>query len=184
MEPKRSDEELLGLYVRTGDSRYFGELYERYIPLLYGVCLKYMRSPEAAEDAVMGMFGMLLERIADYDIKVFRTWVHSVARNHCLQLLRRKKVVEVEFDGNYFMESDPVLHLLDEAAEGRSEQALGECIDRLPATQRTSVVMFFLEGLSYAQVSERSGYSVQAVKSYIQNGKRNLKLCLQAKGVK
>jgi RNA polymerase sigma-70 factor (ECF subfamily) len=73
-----------------------------------------------------------------------------------------------------------VPHLLD---EGGREKVLGECMDKLPEPQRVAVTMFFLEELSYVEVAERAGYSLGAVKSYIQNGKRNLRICLEGKGI-
>lgn len=173
-----SDEQLLRRYADTGRTEYFGELYDRYIPLLYGLCLKYMKTPETAEDAVMGLFEVLMPRVGAYQIKVFRTWIYSVAKNHCLQLLRRERHITVDFREEV-MESDPVAHLLDEADPRRSEDALGRCMERLPEPQRVSVTLFFLEELSYAEVSERAGYTPGAVKSHIQNGKRNLKICLE-----
>ncbi len=179
MKLSRSDEELLQMYLRTGRTEYFGELYDRYIPLLYGLCLKYLRQSEAAEDAVMGLFEQLQPRIKQYEIRVFRTWIYSVAKNHCLQLMRREKpIIKVEIKDD-LMESDPVLHLLD---EGGREAALAECLKKLPEPQRIAVTLFFMEELSYADIVERAGYSPTAVKSYIQNGKRNLKICLEKGG--
>lgn len=84
------DEELLARYNRTGDTKYFGELYNRYIPLLYGVCLKYLGNAEKAEDAVMQLFEELTEKIGRYEITLFRTWLYSVVKNHCFQLLRKE----------------------------------------------------------------------------------------------
>lgn len=85
------DEELLARYNRTGDTKYFGELYNRYIPLLYGVCLKYLGNAEKAEDAVMQLFEELTEKIGRYEITLFRTWLYSVVKNHCFQLLRKEE---------------------------------------------------------------------------------------------
>lgn len=180
MTIKNSDEQLLRRYTETGDPEFFGELYDRYIPLLYGLCLKYMHSREKAEDAVMGLFESLLPRVSGYDIRNFRTWIYSVAKNHCLQLLRSEKpIIKVEINETV-MESDPVLHLLD---EGGSDKALGECMERLPEGQRTAIGLFFLEEMSYADVAEKTGYSLSAVKSFIQNGKRNLRICMEKKGI-
>ena len=84
-----SDEDLLRQYLRSGDAEYFGILYNRYIPLVYGLCLKYLRAPEDAEDAVMQLFEELSDKIKHYEISNFKTWLYSVAQKHCMQLLRR-----------------------------------------------------------------------------------------------
>ena len=111
---QKTDEELLQCYRNTGKTDSFGRLYDRYIPLVYGVCLKYLRNADDARDAVMQLFEDLLPKVLQCEINVFRTWLYKVAQNHCLQLLRAKKrTVQVELHAD-FMESDEILHLLDE----------------------------------------------------------------------
>ena len=87
---KLSDEELLTHYAQSGDTEYFGELYNRYIPLLYGLCLKYLQDEDRAQEAVMQLFEDLLPKLGNYEIKVFKPWLYRVAKNHCLQLLRKE----------------------------------------------------------------------------------------------
>ena len=89
-DAEKSDEQLLAMHAMDSTNRYLGELYERYIPLVYGLCLKYLRNVDDAADAVMDIFEELVYKVGRYDITVFRTWLYSVARNHCLQKLRRK----------------------------------------------------------------------------------------------
>lgn len=177
---KLEDDELLRCYAESGLTDYFGELYNRYIPLLYGVCLKYLQDADRAQDAVMEIFEELLPRISNYEINVFRTWIYSVARNHCLQLLRKEnKEIPIDFGINV-MESDDVLHLFNDDDNSEEQlQALKHCMEQLPEPQRISITQFFLEELSYADVAEKSGYSLKGVKSYIQNGRRNLSNCIK-----
>lgn len=176
---KLTDDELLEQFKKTGQSDYFGELYNRYIPLLYGVCLKYLHDADKSQDAVMQLFEDLLPKVSKYEITVFRTWIHSVVKNHCLQLLRKEsKEIVVDFRDN-FMESEDILHLFDEDEEIDERVAiLKRCIEKLPEAQRVSIINFFMEELSYADIVELTGYSLSHVKSYIQNGKRNLKSCI------
>ena len=145
---KLSDEELLTHYTKSGDTEYFGELYNRYIPLLYGLCLKYLQDEDRAQEAVMQLFEENKEIPLDYTINV--------------------------------MESDEFLHLLSEE-ESPEEQlkALHHCLEKLPEEQRTSITRFFLEEMSYADIVEQTGFTLNNVKSYIQNGKRNLKICIK-----
>ena len=119
---QKTDEELLQYYINTGKSDSFGQLYDRYIPLVYGVCLKYLRDADEARDAVMQLFEDLLPKVPQYEIKVFRTWLYRVAQNHCLQILREKeRTVQVELHAD-FMESDEILHLLDEDGDEENER--------------------------------------------------------------
>lgn len=176
---KLSDEELLELFCTSGKNEYFGELYNRYTPLLFGVCLKYLSDADKAQDTVMQVFEDLLPKINNYEIKVFRTWLYSVVKNHCLQQLRKeKKEIIVDFNSE-IMESDPILHLFDEEDNQEQMEALNHCIDKLPEKQKVSIISFFMEEMSYLDIVDKTGYSLNNVKSFIQNGKRNLKICIE-----
>ena len=180
-----SDEELLSLYRKTGKAEHFDLLYERYIPLIYGLCLKYLKDPEKSQDAVIDIFESLSGKIGNYDIKIFKNWIYSVAKNHCFKILKdNKKEIIVDFDSQ-LMESDTVLDLLDEETNRNKEKesALTKCLEQLPEPQRIAVLKFFYEEKSYADIVDETGYNIKSVKSYIQNGKRNLKICLENKGI-
>lgn len=175
-----TDEELLSLFKESGDSQYFGQLYDRYIPLVYGLCLKYLQDSDKAQDAVMDVFENLLQKVCNYDIKVFKTWLYSVVKNHCFYLLKEnKREIAVDFDSQ-IMESDSVLTLFDETIHDEErESVLNNCLEKLPEPQRVTVYKFFFEDMSYADITDSTGYSLKGVKSYIQNGKRNLKICIE-----
>lgn len=174
-----SDDELLQRYRETENTEYFGELYNRYIPLVYGLCLKYLQDTDKAQDAVMEVFESLLPKVLNYDIKVFKTWLYTVVKNHCFRVLKEnRREMVVDFDSN-LMESDVVLTLLDENVDDEREEVLKKCLDKLPEPQKISVKKFFMEEMSYADIVEATGYHLKSVKSYIQNGKRNLRICIE-----
>ncbi len=174
-----SDQELLDRYKETGNSEFFGQLYNRYIPLVYGLCLKYLQDTNIAQDAVMEIFESLLFKVLNYDIKVFKTWLYTVVKNHCFHLLKEnRREIVVDFDSN-LMESDVILTLLDENATDEREAILNNCMEKLPEPQKISVRKFFFEEMSYADIVEFTGYNLKSVKSYIQNGKRNLRICIE-----
>jgi len=176
-----TDEELLELYRKTEDSEFFGQLYNRYIPLVYGVCLKYLQDEDKSQDAVMEIFENLLPKIGNYEIKVFRTWLYSVVKNHCFHLIKsNKREIAVDFDSN-LMESDHVLTLLVEDMDEERENALNYCMAKLSEPQRIAISKFFYEEMSYADIVDTTGYDLKSVKSYIQNGKRNLKICIESR---
>lgn len=177
-----SDEELLLRFKTTGNSEYFGQLYNRYIPLIYGLNLKYLQNTELAQDAVMDIFEDLLPKIATYNIREFRTWIYSVARNHAfhaLNGLKQKHTLEIIPE---IVESDDVITLFEEEETNEEQRIiLLECIGQLPDPQREAIRKFFLEDMSYADIVAQTGYQLKSVKSHIQNGKRNLRICIDKK---
>ncbi|QXV65747.1 sigma-70 family RNA polymerase sigma factor [Mucilaginibacter sp. 21P] len=171
------DEQLLKSYRDSRDLTLLGKLYERYMPLVYGVALKYLKNEDASQDAVMAIFEELAQKVHQHDIKQFRGWLYVLSRNHCLMQLRAgKKMETVGLDD--FMEFTPVLHPDTEDKE-QAMQALERCLEKLTPAQQQSVKLFYLEEKCYKEVADETGYSMNEVKSYIQNGKRNLKICLE-----
>ncbi|MCD8071676.1 MAG: sigma-70 family RNA polymerase sigma factor [Alistipes sp.] len=177
---KMQDAFLVDLYKKDGSLEILGELYSRYMPLVYGVCLKYLREQQASEDAVMQIFEELVEKVRKHDIREFRTWLWAVARNHCLGIIRKDKANSFLEIRPEVMESDALLHLLDKKDDEAKLRRLEDCLERLPEPQKVSVRLFFYEDKSYADICDRTEYNLKSVKSYIQNGKRNLKNCMEA----
>ncbi|NDV79895.1 RNA polymerase sigma factor [Dysgonomonas sp. 511] len=174
-----SDEELLSRFRETGDVELFQALFERYMPLAYGLCLKYLQNPEQSQDAVVDIYENLSQKIHTYEIKVFKNWLYSVVKNHCFHILKEnKKEILVDFDSQV-MESDSIIDLLSENREEDKEHALSKCMEKLPEPQRIAIDKFFYENKSYAEIVDETGFHLKSVKSYIQNGKRNLKICIE-----
>ena len=180
-----SDEELLRKFGEEGDIAILGQLYERYMHLVYGVCLKYLEDREAAKDEVMNIFEKLVTVVPQQreEIVNFRTWLYVVTTNHCLMLLRSRKSEAAHTeamvnDPTFFMENSSEMHPLDDDKESDTER-LRECIERLKEEQRECIRLFYYEGFGYRQIAENLGMEEKKVKSFIQNGKRNLRICLE-----
>src|SRR5665213_795062 len=73
------DEQLLSSYQQSGDLAILGSLYEKQMPLVYGVCLKYLQDEEKAKDAVMGIFEELVDKVRQHEIKQFRSWLYVLS---------------------------------------------------------------------------------------------------------
>jgi RNA polymerase sigma factor (sigma-70 family) len=171
------DDELLKSYRDTGDMAVLARLYERYMSLVYGVCLKYLKDEEQSKDAVMQIFEELVVKINRYDIKQFKSWLYTLSRNFCLMQMRSDKKWEQEnLDGVMEMAVD--LHPEYEDLQD-DLQALERCKNKLPEVQKITINMFYLDEKCYKEIADNTGYSLNEVKSYIQNGKRNLKICLE-----
>lgn len=166
-------------YLAKRERNVLALLYERYLTLVYGVCLNYLKDREEARDASMEIFEKLLSTQGGHDVDKFRTWLYVVAKNHCLMKLRSKKGQE-EKKMQLFMEYGDYAHPLDEDEIDRSPQ-LHECLEGLKAEQKSCVALFYFEKKSYQQIAELERLDVKEVKSYIQNGKRNLKICIESK---
>lgn len=173
-----SNEELLATFIESGDTAFFGELYRRYIPLVFGLCLKYLNNRDEAHDAVMDLFETLLEKVPQYEIKNFNTWLYSVAKNHCLLKLRKEKQTSFVNLEDAFVENEDYFTLLDKPQTEEEMAALAHCMEALPEKQKISIRFFFIDEKSYADIVNLTGFTLNNVKSFIQNGKRNLKSCI------
>ena len=181
-KPPPGDEELLRLYRQTGQLEHLGELYQRHSEMIYLVCLKYLREEETAKDATMQLFEHVAEALLKHEVENFKSWLHSTARNFCLMQLRANKKsqsVPLEDSSHIFMENPQPMHLTEAEQAEKTEQALYQALEELPHDQRQCVELFYLQQKSYKEISTLTGCDLNKVKSYIQNGKRNLKLYLE-----
>jgi len=173
----QDDESLLAEYRSGGSLDSLSEIYMRYTGLVFGVCLKYLSDREMAKDAVMGIFEEIIVKAKNPDIKNFRPWLYVLSRNYCLMQLRREKKISVEPLSD-FMEFEEDLHPEKMELESNLKN-LELCKQKLVVEQRLSIELFFERKLCYLEISENTGFSLKEVKSYIQNGKRNLKICIE-----
>ncbi|GAB3266820.1 sigma-70 family RNA polymerase sigma factor [Larkinella harenae] len=175
-----TDAEYVSAYKTTGDLEVLGALYERYMDLVFAVCFKYLRDEDESKDAVMQLFEQLITDLRKYDIQNFKSWLHSTARNYCLMQLRKRKSMAGERDDDTESIAMPMT-VWPENDELDLESKLSQmdhCLKTLSEEQRTSLSLFYLNQKTYADIVELTGYDLKNVKSYLQNGRRNLKICL------
>ena len=168
--PNSTDEELLQLFHRNGSLDTLGELYSRYMHLVYGVSLKYLGNREDARDIVMQIFEKLIIDLPGQDVRKIRS----------------KKSTDGRMEGykieQEFMESEQELHPIDEEDQSVDE-ALKHCIEQLKTEQKQCIKLFYYEKLCYQEIADKLDMNEKKVKSYLQNGKRNLKICLERTNV-
>jgi RNA polymerase sigma factor (sigma-70 family) len=176
-----SDGALVEAFQQSGDVAILGTLYERYMDLVYGVCLNYLKDSEQAKDSVLQIFEELIGKVQKHDIENFKPWLYQVAKNHCLMQLRAgKKFVKAAVDVSSMQKEEP-LHL-NGVLEGEEKMAaLQHCLAQLNAEQRQVVELFYLQGKSYKEIAPLMGIDVNGVRSFLQNGRRNLKICMDKK---
>ncbi|HYK77391.1 MAG TPA: sigma-70 family RNA polymerase sigma factor [Daejeonella sp.] len=170
---------MLREYRRTGDLNVLGKLYGQYMHLVYGLCLKYFKDEEQSKDAVMQIFEQLVSKLRVHEVSNFKSWLYTLARNYCLMALRVSSKHEMLRMDENFMENEAVVHLDIDDTKERKLNMLENCLEKLPEEQQKTVRLFYLEQKCYKEVSEITGYDLNKVKSYIQNGKRNLKICIE-----
>lgn len=174
-----NEPQLLAEYRRTGDLEILGKLYQNYMPLVYGLCLKYLKDEEQSKDAVMHIFEQLIDKLRVHEVLNFKSWLYTLSRNHCLMQIRASGKQEIVPLEDNFMEKDAFVHLdIDETREHKLT-VMEECMEKLPKEQKGTVRLFYLEQKCYKEVADITGYEMNQVKSYIQNGKRNLKICIE-----
>ncbi|MBP7389012.1 MAG: sigma-70 family RNA polymerase sigma factor [Chitinophagales bacterium] len=174
------DEELVHRYRNSHETIYIGELYQRYTHLVYGVCMKYFRNEAEAEDATMQIFEKLIAELKKHHITAFKPWLHIVVKNFCMMEFRKqgntaKLHNNLKNDAKNSVENTEEDRLREAQEKEFVLKHLKEGIDELKPEQRECIELFYLKECSYQEVSRITGYDMKEVKSYIQNGKRNLK---------
>ena len=177
--PPTPDLELVADYKRSSDIKVLGVLYQRYMDLVYGVCLKYLKTSEPAKDAVMQIFEELVEKLHKYEIDNFKSWLYTLAKNHCLMQLRTPKTLKtVEYDPS-LVQSEEEMHLNGVFQKEEEFNKLEKCLQTLSREQKESVELFYLQNKCYKEIADITGYDWNKVRSLIQNGRRNLKICIE-----
>lgn len=178
------DLQLIALYINNDDKDALGILFERHAMLAYGVSMKYLKEEDESKDAVMQVFEKLMMDLKKHKVENFKAWLHTVVKNHCLMYLRSHKAKEQRFEEvqNYLSESvetENQLHLALEKEQKLS--SLEVAMTYLNEQQQKCVQLFYLNEKSYEEVAAETGYTMNEVKSFIQNGKRNLKIIMEKK---
>jgi RNA polymerase sigma factor (sigma-70 family) len=173
------DAALITQYKATGDLEILGVLYNRYMHLVFGVCLNYLKDEEQSKDAVMQIFEELIVKVKAHEIQNFKSWLHVLSRNHCLMVLRKASKNNIVSLDESFVENTDFVHLDIEDTKEQQLSVMEKCMETLNTEQRICVDLFYLQEKCYKEIVDITGYDMLKVKSYIQNGKRNLKICIE-----
>ena len=176
---EQDDAELIRSYKQSGSLEVLGQLYNNYMPLVFGVCLNYLKDEEAGKDAVMQIFEELVVKLRVHEVQNFKSWLHVLTRNHCLMAIRKNSKNETVSLEDAFVENTDFVHLDMDDTKERKLSVMEACMEKLPEEQKVTVDLFYLQEKCYKEVADITGYDMLKVKSYIQNGKRNLKICIE-----
>jgi RNA polymerase sigma factor (sigma-70 family) len=176
---EQDDAELIRRYKISADLDVLGQLYNKYMHLVFGVCINYLKDEEASKDAVMQIFEELIQKLKIHEVQNFKSWLHVLTRNHCLMAIRKNSKNETVSLEDTFVENTDFVHLdMDDTKESKLS-VMEQCMEKLPQEQKVTVDLFYLQEKCYKEVADITGYDMLKVKSYIQNGKRNLKICIE-----
>jgi RNA polymerase sigma factor (sigma-70 family) len=178
---KLSDEELIRIYGKKRDSLLAEEVFSRYTHLIFGVCFKYLKDEEKSKDAVMQIIEKILIDPPKQEMKSFKNWLFTVTKNHCLMAIRHEQAETRAVQQRFLELKDEVMEIPKpehQSEQKEKEEILSElrmAVAKLGKEQKMCIELFYIDGKSYAEIAELTGFNMNAVKSHIQNGKRNLK---------
>ena len=176
------DKELIEQYKVSGSLETLGGLYQRYMELVYGVCLKYLKEPEDAKDCVINIFEELVTKLKKHDVDNFKGWLYQLTKNHCLMRLRKQKTtlvpIAIGIDMS-FMQSEENVHLDDELEKEENFKQMQYCLGQLNEEQKQVIELFYLHNKCYKEIAAITTIEINKVRSFIQNGRRNLKICME-----
>ncbi|MCX6210351.1 MAG: sigma-70 family RNA polymerase sigma factor [Bacteroidetes bacterium] len=174
-----TDDELLEDFQQNENQQALASLYLRYSDLVYGVCLKYLKNAELSKDAVMDIYQEVSKKLQSHNVENFKSWLYVLSKNFCLMQLRKdKKSTIIEFDSNAFMQSEDFSHLDIALQKEREFKKLETCLQHLNSEQHTVIEMFYLQQKCYNQIVEETKMDWNKIRSLVQNGRRNLKICM------
>lgn len=180
-----SDEELLKHYKQSGNKDLFADLFKKHVSVVYGTCLFYLQDKAEAQDATMQLFEKLLVDIHKQEINNFKGWLSFVVRNHCISIIRKNKSQNKNIKSYYEFEYEQPNYEAEEKINKISDDVMLEnmklCLPELKENQRICLELFYLKSKSYQDIANQTSFTLNEIKSYIQNGKRNLKLLLEQK---
>lgn len=174
------DNELIKRYCSEDNSVFLGILFKRYSHLVLGLCIKYLKNEDEAQDLVMQIFEKLTSDLKKHKIEFFKSWLYTYSKNMCLMELRKKqsqlkKDIELQENNILFMDSSESLHLNTKDAIENTILHLEAALNGLSKEQKQCIILFYYKNKSYNEIVDLTGFNTNEVKSYIQNGKRNLK---------
>ena len=171
------DQQLIAQYKSTRDLAVLANLFKRYDQKLFRTCMKYLKHAADSEDACVDMFLLVREQLLRYDVENFGAWLYTLCRNHCIKKLKERAK---SWTGENILVVEDVNNGQSETHKEKWLEKLPEAIDELSEEQRSCVILFYLHGKSYKEVSAIKGYTTNQVRSYIQHGKIKLKKLLSA----
>lgn len=176
------DQELILAYKNNANTQALGKLYKAYMPLVFGLCMKYLKNTADSEDAVMGIYELVAEKLKKQEVENFKSWLYVVSKHYCLDKLRKDKRDLTKEKELYLMQSKENFHPDEVKDSDKKFDLLEQCLEKLPELQKKMIDLFYYQKRSYQEIVDQEVLEWNVVRSNIQNGRRNLKKCIEANG--
>ena len=179
MDPAE-EEQIWILRSLQGDQQAFASLVTRYQRQVYNLAYRMLGSPEDAEDAAQEVFLRAYTALPSFELgRKFSSWLLSIASNHCIDILRRRRYAWMSLDDVSFRLVSPV----EEPASAvlRQEQAgqVQHLLQRLPEKYRLVVILRYWYDLAYEEIAATTGLSLNTVKTRLHRARLMLAKALQ-----
>lgn len=181
--PEWSDERLITAYISTENAAYVGELFYRYSDMIFGLCLKHLKNVQESEDASYELFELLISKLKTQQIMIFKPWLYRTASNFCIDKLRKSKTnTIISLDDRFENARDSMDISVDISEREALLAKIDHCLKQLNDDQKVCIDLFYFQEKSYQDIAQQLNISWSTTRSYIQNGKRNLKICMEKHG--
>lgn len=178
------DKDLLASYKHDNDMAAFGKLYKRHSHVVLGLCLHFLKDYALAEDTVMEIFELLVDKLKTQQVLSFRPWLLQLTRNHCLRKIQRElsksRTEELKESHYQIMENTDDLTLSKEILFDDLEKAVAS----LSAPQQKCLSLFYYKKYTYQDIVNETDFSLKEVKSHLQNAKEKLRRQLKSNLIK
>ncbi|MBK8051792.1 MAG: sigma-70 family RNA polymerase sigma factor [Saprospiraceae bacterium] len=181
--PEWSDERLITAYISTENAAYVGELFYRYSDMIFGLCLKHLKNVQESEDASYELFELLISKLKTQQILIFKPWLYRTASNFCIDKLRKSKTnIIISLEDRFENARDSMDISVDISEREALLARIDHCLNQLNDDQKVCIDLFYFQEKSYQDIAQQLNISWSTTRSYIQNGKRNLKICMEKHG--
>jgi RNA polymerase sigma-70 factor (ECF subfamily) len=154
-------------------------LYDRYSPLMFSVCRRYLRSNEDAEEALVSGFFKVFSQIEHFaGAGSFEGWIRRIMANEALMMLRKRQMLTFPGEEQQFPDQHDSFSIEAEL----SAREILELLDQLPPGYRTVFNLYVLEGFKHHEIADTLGISINTSKSQLILAKEKLRKLLKAKG--
>ena len=186
MSAERDPDAALMLFVKQGDNAAFALLVDKYKQPIMNLAYRMLRDLTEAEDLAQNVFIQVHKSAARYEVSSkFSTWLFTIARNLCLNEIRRRSRHPADsIEATYYEQEDQprqqfedkkIISPPDSLLHGELEQKVDQALASLPENQRTAILLCRQNELSYEEIAEVLGCSLSATKSLIHRGRETLK---------
>lgn len=179
---KKSDEELIQLYLETQNSRYFDQLYSKYATKVYSKCISLLKAEASAQDATQDIFLKIFLNLSKFGGKSkFSTWIYSITYNYCIDLIRKKKKHGSIFSDELERVPDVIEEVPDSTLLEMEVKKLKVVLETIPVGDKAVLLMKYQDSMSIREISEVLNKSESAIKMKLKRAKHKAQIIYNEK---